>query len=210
LKHYGAVFSNRSHVTRRIISKEDIENVLAVIECAYGDGELEQYHYLNYRAITLFRATYGQRSYATLARLTIGHFKEALNRDKPLLDIPPKCDKIRMQHYCPLHPHVVEAIQPLLSDGQSDDEYIFKQLSFERWLKERKILLIHSNAIFKLGDARKFCEQMSDILQGDHSNKNYVLTYRVSGVIWQYKHPPSENVYDVYLRYWRDVRFEGS
>jgi hypothetical protein len=40
---------------------------------------------------------------------------------------------------------------------------------------------------------------MGEIMQGDQSNKNYVLTHGVSGVDWRfYKHPLPENVYDVY------------
>jgi hypothetical protein len=30
-----------------------------------------------------------------------------------------------MQHYCPLHPQVVDAVAPLL-DGREDDEHIFE------------------------------------------------------------------------------------
>ena len=56
----------RKHVTSRIVTKEDIENVLTAIERTYRTGELDQYHYLNYRAITLFGATSGQRPNATI------------------------------------------------------------------------------------------------------------------------------------------------
>jgi hypothetical protein len=62
-----------------------------------------------------------QRPIATIARLTVGQFKQALDREKPVLDIPPECDKIRMQHYCPIHPQAIEAIVPLL-DGRDDNE----------------------------------------------------------------------------------------
>jgi len=166
----------RKHVTSRIVTKEDIENVLAAIERTFGKGEIDQYHYLNYRAIVFFGAFTGQRPVATIARLNVRHFREALNRNKPVLDIPPECDKIRMQHYCPLHPQVVEAIAPLL-DGQSNNKLIFKQLSFERWSRDKKIPLLYTHDYFKLSDGRKFCEQYGDIIQWDQSNKNYILTH---------------------------------
>jgi hypothetical protein len=62
-----------------------------------------------------------QRPNATIARLTVGQSKQALDREKPVLEIPPECDKIRMQHYCPIHPQAIEAIVPLL-DGHDDNE----------------------------------------------------------------------------------------
>jgi hypothetical protein len=82
----------------------------------------------------LFGAFTGQRPLATIARLTVGQFKQAVNMRKPVVDILPEQDKIRMQHHCPLHPQVVEAILPVL-DGSRDDEPIFEQLSFQLWLR---------------------------------------------------------------------------
>jgi len=35
--------------------------------------------------------------------------------DKPVVNVFPWQDKVRMQHYCPLHPQVVEAIVPILT-----------------------------------------------------------------------------------------------
>ena len=58
-------------------------------------------------------------------------------------------------------------------DKRLDDELMFKQLSFERWLKQQKVPLVHGSYHFVPGDLRKFCEQMGDILQWDQSNKNY-------------------------------------
>jgi hypothetical protein len=76
---------------------------------------------------------------------------------------------------------VVEAIAPLLRE-RPDDEPMFNQLSFERWLKQHKVPQVHGSYHFVPGDLRKFCEQMGDILQWDQSNKNYILTHGVSGV----------------------------
>jgi len=42
----------------------------------------------------------------------------------------------------------------------------------------------------------------------DQSNKNYILTHGVSGVDWRfYKHPLPEHVYDLYMKYRKDVNF---
>ena len=102
---------------------------------------------------------------------------------------------------------MVDAVR-LLFDGRQNDEPVFKQVSFERWLEQRKIQLLHCDAHFVPGDLRKFCEQQGDIFQWDQSNKNYILTHGVSGVDWRfYKHPLPEHVYDVYTKYWGGVSF---
>jgi hypothetical protein len=111
-----------------------------------------------------------------------------------------------MQLCCPLHPQVVDAIKPLL-DGRLNDEPMFKQLSFERWLKLQKVPLLRSDAHFMPGDLRKFCEQDGDILQWDQSNRGYIMTHGVSGIDWKhYKHPLPENVYDVYIKNWQNTQ----
>ena len=65
-------------------------------------------------------------------------------------------------------------------DGRRDDTLIFEQLSFQQWLKQNGVRLVHSNARIVNGDLRKFCKQIGDPLQPDQSNKNYTLTHGVS------------------------------
>jgi hypothetical protein len=197
----------RKPVTDRIVTQEDVENLLFAVEQAYSKGEIDLHHFNHYKALVVFGALAGQRPQATIARLTVQQFREAIQAKKPVLDVLPAQDKIRMQHYCPLHPQIVETVLPLL-DGRLNDEPIFEQLSFERWLRQQKIPLKHGRNHFVLGDLRKFCEQMGDILQWDQSNKNYILTHGVSGVDWRfYKSPRAEPVYDVYMKYWGDTSF---
>lgn len=162
----------RKHVTSRIVNKK-ISRAYWQLSNALRNGEISRYKYLNYRAITLFGATSGQRPHATIVRLTIGHFKAALNRDKPLLDIPPECEKIRMQHYC-RYIAGFRSDNPLL-DGRDGNEYIFEQLLFERWLRLNKIPLLNGDKWSLIGDLRKWCEQEGDILQRDQSNKKLHL-----------------------------------
>jgi hypothetical protein len=77
----------------------------------------------------LFGAFTRQRPLATIARLTVGQFKQAGNMRKPVVDILPEQDKIRMQHHCPLHPQVVEAILPVL-DGPRDESLFLSTYRF--------------------------------------------------------------------------------
>jgi len=142
-----------------------------------------------------------------MKKLTVKQFREALRTDRPVIDIQSWEDKIRMQHYCPLHPQVDQAILPLI-DGRSDDEKIFKHLAFERWIRQHKIQLTRKAHHFVVGDLRKFAEQHGDIIWWEQSNRAYILTHGVSGVEWtHYRHPLPEYVYDVYMKYWNDVYF---
>ncbi len=195
----------QKRVTPRIVTKEDVENVLKAIEQAHRRGNIDAYHYLNYKAIVPFGAFTGQRPLSTIARLTVGQFRGAVRMDKPVVNVLPWQDKIRMQHYCPLHPQVVEAILPVL-DGRRDDELVFEQLSFQLWLRHTEVQLRYGGARIVNGDLRKFCEQHGDIIQWDQSNCSYILSHGVSGVDWShYKHPLPENVYNIYMRYWGGV-----
>jgi hypothetical protein len=112
-----------------------------------------------------------------------------------------------MEHYAPLHPHVINALHPLFN-GRDDHERMFTYCSFNQWIKRQKIPLTRISGHFALGDLRKFAEQYGDVIQWDRSNRSYILTHGVSGVEWaHYKSPLPEYVYEVYMKYWKDVCF---
>jgi hypothetical protein len=195
----------RNNVTSRIITKADIENVLAYIDNAEKDGSISHRRSQHYKALILLGAYTGQRSLATVSKLTIGQFREALRSGKPCIEVKSSQDKIKMQHYVPLHPQVIKAVQPLL-EGRSDNDAVFEYTSFLQWVKRAKIPLARITSHFMLGDLRKFCEQYGDFIGWDQSNRAYIMTHGVSGIDWKhYKHPLPENVYSTYMRYWGDV-----
>jgi hypothetical protein len=145
---------------------------------------------------------------ATMMKLTVGQLRESLRAVKPVLRVEPSQDKIRMEHYVPLHPQVIEAIQPLL-DGRQDDELMFQHGSFWMWVKRQKIRMSKFEGHFVLGDLRKFTEQHGDILEWEQSNRAYILSHGLSGIEWKhYRHPLPDAVYDTYMKYWADVSFE--
>jgi hypothetical protein len=112
-----------------------------------------------------------------------------------------------MQHYVPLHPQVIQAIEPLLGDRSDDNNPILDYNSLAMWVKRHKISLTRATTHFVLGDLRKFTEQYGDIIQWNQSNRAYIMTHGVSGIDWKhYKHPLPEHVYDVYMNYWKGVR----
>jgi hypothetical protein len=195
-------------ITQRIVTIEDTKNVLSAIDEAYKNAEFTTRQCQNYKALVLFGAYTGQRPIATIRKLTVGQFRAALRHDHPVLDVLPQQDKIRMQHYVPLHPCVIDAVTPLL-DGRNrkDDTRIFAHEYFDKWARRKKIPLVHGGN-FVCGDLRKFAEQYGDVIQWNQSNRAYIMTHGVSGVDWKhYKHPLPETVYDVYMRYWKDASF---
>ncbi|MGZ4934109.1 MAG: hypothetical protein ACXV49_06380 [Halobacteriota archaeon] len=116
-------------------------------------------------------------------------------------------DKIRMEHYVPLHPQVVEAAEALCSD-RDDEAHMFILESFRKWTQILKIPLIRCSGHFTTSDLRKFAERQGDIIGWNESNRAYILTHGVSGGEWNhYRRPLPEYVYDTYMRSWRDVRF---
>jgi hypothetical protein len=195
----------RKNVTSRIVTKEDIERVLDHIRGAECSGSINKSRAEQYTAFTVFGAFTGQRSMATMMKLTVGQLRESLRAAKPVLRVGPSQDKIRMEHYVPLHPQVIEAIQPLLN-GRPDDELMFQHGSFWMWIKRQKIMMSRFKGHFQLGDLRKFAEQYGDVIQWDQSNRAYILTHGISDVSWShYRNPLPENVYDIYIKYWGDV-----
>jgi conjugal transfer/entry exclusion protein len=83
--------------------KEDIERVLRTITQAQEQGEIDHNLARNFTALVPFGAYTAQRTEATMKKLTVKQFREALNTVKSVIDIQPWQDKIKMQHYCPLH-----------------------------------------------------------------------------------------------------------
>jgi hypothetical protein len=199
------VVKERHAVTSQIVTKKDIENVLAHIRKAENDGRISSRRAQQYRGFVIFGAYTGQRSLATMSKLRVGQFREALRSDTPCIEVLSSQDKIKFSHYVPLHSRVIKAIQPLL-EGKSDDEPLFEYNSIVMWVKREKIPLTRVAQSFTLGSLRKWAEQHGDIIQWDSSNRAYVMSHNVSGIDWKhYKHPLPEDAYRVYMQYWRDV-----
>ena len=199
------LIKKRMAVTPRIITHDDIENVLTYIKRAELEGRISRDRALEYTAFILFSAYSGQRSMATTAQLTVRQFRDALASEKPVLHVRANQDKIRYEHYVPLHPVVIEAIAPLLR-GRVGNEKLFSYNAINQWFKREKIPLTRVPSHFVLGDLRKFAEQYGDIIGWDNSNRAYIMTHGVSGIDWKhYKHPLPENVYEVYMKCWKET-----
>ncbi len=96
-----------------------------------------------------------------------------------------------------------------LCDSGEGSELMLMLESFRKWLQEQRIPLTRCNAHFVTSDLRKFAEQCGDVIGWNESNRAYILTHGVRGVEWSnYRHPLPDSVYDVYMKYWKDVRFQ--
>ena len=66
----------QKRVTERIVTTEDVENVLSAIGHANRSGGIDAYHCLNYKAMVMFGAFTGQRPLATIARLLLDNSRK--------------------------------------------------------------------------------------------------------------------------------------
>jgi len=190
----------RKPVTKQIVTKEDIENVLAVFRDAQSAGSLENDRALQYSTFILLRAYSGQRPKSTLARITVSQVRDALSTNKASLHILPNQDKIRMEHWVPIRPRLISSLYELCAN-KTEDEPVFNFNSIQLWLKRYPVSLPRCTGRFIPSDLRKFTEQYGDIIQWDHSNRSYILTHDVPGVDWtHYKHPFPEYVYEIYMK----------
>jgi hypothetical protein len=208
LLSYLAIFERpktrrlEKRLTPRIVIQEDVENMLhAVKETAPEHRKQEYLVYL------LFQAYTGQRP-GTTAQLTVGMIKEALRLKPPVLVIPAAIDKIRLQHYVPLHPCLVQELTVLIK-GREDHETMFNYPSIRRWLLKQSILLTRAPGLkAALGDLRKYFQQESDRRGWDDAYLKFQMTHGTGGVEFSnYRQFLPENAYASYLEYWEPVQF---
>jgi integrase len=206
----------RKAITERIVTKADISVAFKRIEACVERGEISAPKARNYRAFVRMASYTGLRP-STLQRLTVGQFRAAVNEEKPVAHVLAQQEKSRVEHYVPLHPSVVNAVDEVLTHDFSekdDAKPFFMWHSFGKWLFRQKIPLPRvkdaKKAHLWLSDFRKFAEQFGDIIGWDATNRQYVLAHDMTGVAWgHYKHPLPENVFDVYMQSWGGVELES-
>jgi hypothetical protein len=208
---YHAIFERPKNkqpiklLTSRIVVQEDIQKTLNDI-C--NDTTLPDDKKLNYQSLILFLSYSGQRT-VTASRLTVKQFNDALNQNPPVLTVEAEQDKIRLQHYVPIHPVLLPYIQKVII-GKSDNDTVFDYLGLQRWLKYHTISMCHTKGKIELKDLRKFFEQKSDEIGFTDANKNFIMSHGVSGIGWtSYKQFLPENVYKRYMECWGSVNISN-
>jgi hypothetical protein len=188
-------------MTTRIIVQEDVTGALKAINTSPTLWDVSK---LRQSVFLLFLAYSGQRA-ETGSRLTVGQFRVALAQNPPVLKIEAKQDKLRMEHYCPLHPVLIPYLTKMI-EGRKDTEKMFFICGLQSWLYRNPQPMKHTAGALNPMDLRKFFEQKSDELGFVDANKNYIMSHGVSSVNWRsYKAFLPEGVYMVYMRHWGDV-----
>jgi hypothetical protein len=197
---------DRKTVTSRVVTVSEISQVVNGILDAYNNKFLTYESMINYVGITLFGAYSGQRVDATTSKITVSQLRTALQSTPCVLHITPDQDKIRMEHWVPIHPDLRMILAKMI-ESKPDHARAFGFVGYQLWLKRNRIPLSRAAGDhFVPSDLRKFAEQYGDIIEWNQSNRAYILTHGVSGVDWgHYKHPLPEYVYEVYMRYWGSV-----
>jgi hypothetical protein len=184
-------------LTSRIITQDDVSNALRVVEKSTLPALTKQ----NYCCAILFLAYSGQRV-ITACRITVGQFRDALDQSPSVLTIHANQDKIRLEHYAPLHPLIVPFIIDAI-EGRSSDECLFSYEGLKQWLSRNPVPLSQIKGNLQLKDLRKFFEQKSDEIGFNDANKNFIMSHGVSSINWtSYKQFLPENVYKTYIKYW--------
>ncbi len=202
----------RKTMTGRIVTREDILEVLNRIDAARGVETIKAPKARNYRAFTLLAAYTGLRP-STIERLKVGQLRAAVKEDKPTLHVLPEQEKNRVEHWVPLHEVVLVAVKEVLENDFSDKDDgkpFFMYNSFVKWLERQRVplprVLDSSKAHMWLSDFRKFCQQFGDKISWDSTNSKYVLAHGMTGVEWEhYKNPQREDVYDKYMEAWKEI-----
>jgi integrase len=188
-------------LTSRIIIQEDIKRTLDKIH----NSTLPEGEKLNYESLILF-LSYGGQRVVTASRLTVNQFKEAMQQNPKVLTVEAEQDKIRLQHYVPLHPVLLPYLEKLI-EGKTGTSALFDYLGLQRWLKFHPITLNHTKGKLELKDLRKFFEQTSDSIGFNDANKNFIMSHGVSSINWtSYKQFLPENVYARYIECWQKVK----
>ncbi len=187
-------------LTSRILTTDDVKNALTSIESSNLPYEKK----LNFKTTLLFLAYTGQRV-ITVSRLTVKQVKDALAKTPNVLTVEANQDKIRLQHYVPLHPVLIPLLKEL-TESKQDRDLVFCYNEFMRWLFQNPVQLTSIDGKLQLKDLRKFFEQKSDEIGFTDANKNFIMSHGVSSINWtSYKQFLPDNVYKRYMECWGDV-----
>jgi len=195
------MLSNQRHVT-----VEDLDNLFNHITTHYQTGKLPYANYINYLAFVGFGAYTAQRMWATMKKLTVAMFRAALNdKNCPVMLISPDMDKLRYEHYVPIHPAIVPIIKEAIK-GRLGNELMFKYTAFEAWLKRNPVGMTQIKGFFKPSDLRKFGEQYGDEIEWNSVNRAHIMSHDISLISFKhYKSFTPQTTYKIYMNAWKDT-----
>ena len=196
----------RKIVNKRQVTAQDLNNIFNQIAESYQMGLLPYANYINYLALVAFGCYTTQRMHSTIKKITVGMVRDALrNKEYSVLVIPPIMDKIRYEHYVPIHPTLVTLLKEAIK-YRNNNEPIFRYIAFYSWIIRNPIPLTQIKGVFKPSDLRKFGEQYGDQIGWELVNRAHIMSHDISSISFtHYKSFTPEMVYKIYMKSWDDI-----
>ncbi len=199
-----------------LIREPDVHNVIKAIytlpPSPYDPPWKTAYYKIKYIAAILFAAYTGQRPDATIHKLTHSDFEEALKRDPPMLWVPAEKDKEWFPHWVPLHPVVVEWLQPVLKYRHLNQSYpqtdsVFSYNSVRQVLTQINVKAIHTGRKITYSHFRKFFEQMcNNVLMVHPGLRDYIMAHNTGSLnVQSYDGKLPKEIYEQYMAAWKKV-----
>ena len=190
----------RKIVNKRQVTVQDLNNIFNQITDYYRKEDLPYSNYINYLSLVGFGCYTAQRMHSTIKKITVGMVREALrNTQYPFLTIPPMMDKIRYEHYVPLHPSLIPLLKEAIKD-KPKNELMFRYIAFNSWIIRNPIPLSQIKGVFKPSDLRKFGEQYGDQIGWEIINRAHIMSHDISSISFtHYKSFTPEMVYKIYM-----------
>ena len=198
------------------LKEDDVRNVIsAIYRLPINPHDSKRRHYyskIKFIAFVLLASYTGQRPEATLVKLTYDDIQQALQRDPPMLWIPEEKDKESFPHWVPLHPVVVEWLEPVIEfydlnpQGPSDNR-LFNRYTVYKMLKKIDVRAIHTGIPIRPSHFRKFFEQLcNNVLMVHPGLRDYIMAHNTGSLnVQSYDGKLPTEIYQQYMETWGDV-----
>jgi len=187
-----------------LIREPDIHNLLIAV----WNSALPPLLKLKYIAGILFAAYTGQMPESTTTKLTAKEFREAVERNPPLIYVPEEKDKENFPHWVPLHPVVVEWLKAYLEVFEgSDDEPLFSYYSMRKMFDRLDVKAVHTGKKIAFSHLRKFFEQMcNNVLMVHPGLRDYIMAHNTGSLdVQSYDGKLPVEIYEQYMAAWGEV-----
>jgi integrase len=198
-----------------ILREDDIRNLIKAIMDSPSENEMKT----KYIAGVLFMAYTGQRPEATVAKLTVKEFREAIKMNPPMIYIPESKDKEDFPHWVPLHPIVVEWLEKYLkTHKRAESECPFSYYTMRKLFDRLNVKAIHTSRKITPSHLRKFFEQMCNnvlvaqlpdgrVVPAMHPGlRDYIMAHNTGSLdVQSYDGKLPSEIYDQYMAAWGEV-----
>jgi hypothetical protein len=170
------------NLTGRVVKKDDIEHVLAIIKQQMLYGSIDEASARQFVGIVMFGAFTGQRPYSTIKHSGLN----SLGQHSSLTSLSLTLNLTGQDRDGALR---AAASTACTHEGSSLSRQGWKRTGvyareLRKWLQNLRIPLARCSSHFVTSDLRKFAEQHGDVVGRNESNRAYILTHGVRGIEW--------------------------